>query len=121
MSEEFRVIGLESSEALRLAMNHSFRISGLPNLPGFLVRVQALRSVASKVGRIQPVLVQLVDTGQQLPRPVDGFLLEVIAERPVAQHFKEGVMVHVLADIVQVVVLPARPDALQNSFRYWLG
>lgn len=43
--------------------------------------------------------------GQQLPSPADGFLLEVVAKGPVAQHLKEGVVVHVLADIVQVIVL----------------
>ena len=42
----------------------------------------------------------------------DRFLLEVIAERPVAEHLEEGVVVGVLADVVEVVVLAAGADAL---------
>ena len=37
---------------------------------------------------------------QKLPSPRTDFILEVIAERPVAQHLEEGVVVDVLADIV---------------------
>lgn len=33
---------------------------------------------------------------EQLPRPADGLLLEVVAKGPVAQHLKERVVVHVL-------------------------
>jgi len=38
--------------------------------------------------------------------------LEVISEGPRAQHLKEGVVVHVLAHVIQVVVFPAGADAL---------
>ena len=38
--------------------------------------------------------------------------LEVVSKRPVSKHFKEGVMVSVLANIVQVIVLPMNPNAL---------
>jgi hypothetical protein len=47
-----------------------------------------------------------------VPGHVDRTLLEVIAEGPVAQHFKKGVVVHILADVVQIVVLAPRADAL---------
>lgn len=52
--------------------------------------------------------------GQQLPRPSDRLALEVVAKGPVAKHLKEGVVVVVLAHIVQIVVLAARADALQQ-------
>ena len=42
----------------------------------------------------------------------DRFLLEVVAEAPVAEHLEEGVVVGVLADVVEVVVLAAGADAL---------
>ena len=38
--------------------------------------------------------------------------LEVISKGPVSQHFKECVMVDVLAHIVKVVVFAASPDTL---------
>ena len=54
------------------------------------------------LGDAQPLLV-----GQELPAPGDGFLLEVVAQRPVAQHLKEGAVGGV-ADLVDV----AGADAL---------
>jgi hypothetical protein len=47
----------------------------------------------------------------QLPRPDDGFLLEIISERPVAKHLKEGVMVGVKSDILEIVMLASGADA----------
>ena len=38
--------------------------------------------------------------------------LEVVAKGPVAEHLKEGVVVHILADVIEVVVLAACTDAL---------
>ena len=49
--------------------------------------------------------------GDQFPGPVDGFLLEVIAEGPVAEHLEERVVVGVEADVFEVVVLAAGADA----------
>jgi hypothetical protein len=42
----------------------------------------------------------------------DGFLLEVVAEGPVAEHLEERVVIGVEADVVEVVVLAAGADAL---------
>ena len=53
--------------------------------------------------------------GQELPGVGDGLLLEVVPKRPVAQHLEEGVVVHIFAHIVQVVVLATGPDALRPS------
>lgn len=49
---------------------------------------------------------------EQLPGPEADLFLEVVPKRPVPQHLEEGVMVHVLAHVVEVVVLAAGPDAL---------
>jgi hypothetical protein len=68
--------------------------------------------VAPEVGGVEAVGGRAPDLGQQLPGPVDGLLLEVVAERPVAQHLEEGVVVGVLADVLEVVVLAAGADAL---------
>jgi hypothetical protein len=57
-------------------------------------------------------LVEPPHFGEKLPRPLDGFLLEVVAEGPVAQHFEEGVVVAVATDHVQIVVLARDADAL---------
>ena len=56
--------------------------------------------------------VELPDLGEQFPGHLDGALLEVIAEGPVAEHFEEGVVAAGAADVVEVVVLAAGADAL---------
>src|SRR3546814_9698654 len=54
---------------------------------------------------------QLPDLRQQFPGPGDGVLLEVVAERPVAEHLEEGVVARGVADLVEVVVLAAGTQA----------
>ena len=50
--------------------------------------------------------------GDQVPGELDRALLEVVAEREVAQHLEEGVMARGVADILEVVVLAAGAHAL---------
>ena len=57
---------------------------------------------------IQPVLVQAHHLGQELPAPVDGFPLEVVAKAEVAQHLKIGAVTGGFADVLNV----AGTDAL---------
>ena len=47
----------------------------------------------------------------QLPRPLDRFLLEVIAEAPVAEHLEKRVVIRVESDVVEIVMLAAGADA----------
>ena len=47
----------------------------------------------------------------QFPSPCNSFLLEVIAERPIAEHLEERVVVGVKSDILEVVVLASGADA----------
>ena len=61
--------------------------------------------------RQQTLLGQLVDLGQQLPSPLQRLTLEVVAERPVAQHFKESVVARGVAHVFQVVVLATGAQA----------
>ena len=60
----------------------------------------------------EPLLVEAVVLGEQLPREDDRALLEVVAEREVAQHLEEGVVARGVADVVEVVVLAAGAHAL---------
>src|SRR5262249_35031128 len=97
------------------------------NLPEVLL-LEAADPVAADVGALEPqrrgLVVggvhrgvelfrgQLPDRGERLPRPGDGLALPVVAERPVAQHLEEGVVIGVAADLLQVVVLAADAQAL---------
>ena len=68
--------------------------------------------VAAEDGEPHPLGVELQDVDEVVPRVLDGLALEVVAEREVAEHLEEGVVARGLADLVEVVVLAARADAL---------
>src|ERR1700712_253386 len=62
-------------------------------------------SIPFEVGDVQSIRTQTVDFCKKLPSVSNSLLFEVIAETPIAQHLKEGMMVAVFANIVEVVVL----------------
>lgn len=64
--------------------------NSLPKLLGLEVGVDVEGGISLEIGNVEAVRVEAIDLGQQLPRPSDGFFLEVVSEGPVAQHFKEG-------------------------------
>jgi hypothetical protein len=74
-----------------------------PDPPGDLV-------VGVGRGR-QPLSGDTEFPGQEVPGPVDGLALEVVAERPVAEHLEEGVMARGPPDLLEVVVLAGDPQA----------
>ena len=78
-----------------------------PQVGAFLVPGAVL--IARKHGESQPILgqTQILFAGQKFPTPRDHFLLEIIAQRPVAQHFKESQV----AEIAHVLDI-AGADAL---------
>ena len=62
-------------------------------------------------GDEQLVLRQAEFLGDQVPGQLDRPLLEVIAEREIAEHLEKGVMPRGVADVFQVVVLAAGAHA----------
>ena len=78
-----------------------------PNSSSFVVTTQAFGGTSFEHGGIQTIFVELQYFGEIFPSPVDGFLLEIIAKRPVAQHFEHGMMIGIVTYFFQVVVLTA--------------
>ena len=78
-----------------------------PVIRGFLVARDI--AFALKNGEREFILVkaEVLRAGQELPAPGDHFLLEIVAQRPVAQHLEER-QVGRVADLVDI----ARADAL---------
>ena len=92
----------------------------LAHLPEILA-LEAQDAIGGKIGDARPerrrlvvgrmdggpelVLRQAPLAGEQLPRPRDRLALVVVAERPVAEHLEEGVMVGIASDLLEVVVL----------------
>jgi len=56
---------------------------------------------------LEPVLRQAEVAGQEVPAELDRFLLEVVAEREVAEHLEKRVVAHRRSDVVEIVVLAA--------------
>ncbi len=60
---------------------------------------------------------QSVGGGQQFPRILDRVALEVVAERPVAEHLEERVVACRVTDVLEVVVLAAGAQAALDGGR----
>mmetsp|Transcript_91893 Transcript_91893/g.230998 ORF Transcript_91893/g.230998 Transcript_91893/m.230998 type:complete len:316 (-) Transcript_91893:265-1212(-) len=82
-----------------------------PELFGFQVWWEPHHLITAKVRRIDPFRLECIHRSEQLPSEVNGFDLEVIAKAPIAKHLKEGVVVVVAPDIIQVIVLATSTDA----------
>ena len=84
----------------------------LPEFFRFGIGRDAIGLVPGEDRRVDPVFLQAPHVGEQIPRPLDRLGLEIIAERPVAQHLEKRVVKSVEPDILQIVVLAPGPDAL---------
>src|SRR5438132_4293335 len=58
---------------------------------------------------------------QKVPREPDGVLLEVIPERKIPEHLEERMMASGIADVLQVIMLAACPQALLYRHRPLVG
>ena len=76
---------------------------GLPQLFRFVII--PVNSCPESILRDSP------DLGQKFPPPSKCYFLVLIAKRPVAQHFKEGVVIGISPHLLEVVMLPADADA----------
>ena len=85
-----------------------------PEIPRFLVAIGGIADgfVGIVDRRVETLRGKFPPLDDQLPRPLDGFLFEVVAEGPVPEHLEECVVVGVEADVIEVVVLAACADAL---------
>ena len=125
--------GPNSGPRSRWISLHGSARAGLAGLPEVLLVAEALDPLhrhaddvvpdllGDVVGLVhrdpQPVAVHPPVLGDQLPARRDDELLEVVAEAEVAEHLEEHEMALRAADVVEVVVLAARPHALLRADR----
>ena len=112
--------------------------SGVAHLPEVVLFVQPDDAIARNCRCLWPrvpaassssrnTVTQSFSTGSlnsfvsSVPGVVDGFLLEVVAEREVAEHFEECLMAARVADVIEIVVLAAGPDAFLSTCRRAVG
>ena len=82
-----------------------------PLLPCLFVHRHSVTLAAFEDCGVETVLVELENFGEKFPSPLYRFLLEVVAETPVAEHLEHGVVVGVVTYFLQVVVLTAHAKA----------
>jgi len=68
--------------------------------------------VPTKVGGVEPFRIEFELLREAFPGHVNGSLFKVVSKGPVSEHFEKGVVVHVLAHVVQIVVFASRANAL---------
>ena len=83
-----------------------------PVLGCLVVALETFLLTSLEDGHIEILGVELEHAHQILPRHVDGSFLEVVAERPVAKHLKHGMVVGIMAHLLQVVMLSAHAQTL---------
>ena len=83
-----------------------------PDAVGFVIEVCRFAIAWHVDGGIETLGGHFPDFSEELPRPFEGFLFEVVAEGPVAEHLEHCLVVGVEPDVLEVVVLTARTDTL---------
>ncbi len=83
----------------------------LPKLQSFSIWFEIFGGIAFKNRDIKALFGQAIYLGEQLPTPSNGLFLEIIAKRPVAEHFEERMVVSIVAYIFQIVVLACYAEA----------
>ena len=89
-----------------------------------VVALKSLCWIALEYRHVEVFGIQFQNVNEILPSQIDGAFLEVVAKRPVAQHFEHGVVVGVVADLLKVVVLTTDAQALLcvgTTARFWLA
>ena len=83
-----------------------------PNSRSLIVTTKTFFLAALKYGGIQVLRINLQYIHDILPRKVYCALLEVVAERPVAEHLEHCVVVRIMTNLLQIVVLAADAQTL---------
>ena len=83
-----------------------------PEVKCLLVHRHAILGCTLKYGGIEPILGHTIDLGQEFPRPANCLFLEIVAERPVAEHLEHSVVVGIVAHLLEVVVFTRHAQAL---------
>ena len=81
-----------------------------PIAGSLVVTLQSFSLITFENGYIEILWVEFQHIYQVFPCHIDGTLLEIVTEAPVAKHLEHGVMVGVMTHFFQVVVLTANTE-----------
>ncbi len=111
-SARARIAHLPEIILLIAAQDTFFGNEPLPIVVRFAVERHTVLFASFEDRDIELFLRKSVYLREQLPRPLDRLLLEVVAEGPVAEHLEHGVMVGIVPHLVEVVVFPRNTQTL---------
>ena len=83
-----------------------------PLIVSILVETGGIAGAGFIHRRVEPTRRELPLPDQQFPRPLNGFLLEIIPKTPVSQHLKKRVVIGVKADVLEIILFAAGANAL---------
>ena len=112
-----KIVLLIPVDDVHLGIHAFFFEDGFPEVVGFLVERCGIAFARLVDGCVEALLGEAPDFRDQLPGPRDGFFFKIVAERPVAQHLKERLVVGIETYVLEVVVFTACTDALLSIRR----
>ena len=112
LSHHPEVVGFVAVNDMNPRVTTGLLEQGLPAIVGFLIELGRVSGARTIDGCIQALGRKSPAVDHKLPGPCNRISLEIIAKGPVPEHLEECVMIGVLSDVLEVVVLAARPNAL---------
>ena len=82
-----------------------------PQCGSFVITFKAVGGISFKNSGIKAFGIEAQTLNQKFISPVNGISFEIVAKRPVAEHFEHCMVVCVVAHFLQVVVLAAYTQA----------
>ena len=113
------VVSFAETENVNLGIQIRVLKQACPVIVRFLIELGRFASSRFVNGCVESLRGKFPAVDHKFPRPFDCFLLEIIAEAPVAEHFKEGVVISIEADVFEIVVFPAGPNAFLGVDHAW--
>src|SRR5205085_4709686 len=98
------IVGLAEAKNVNFRIEISVLKQARPMLVCLLVELAWLARPGFVNGRVKPLRRKFPPLNHQFPCPFDRFLLEIIAEAPVAEHLEKGVVIRVEPYIFEIVV-----------------
>ena len=84
----------------------------LPDGGGLVVALKTFGGIPLEYRGIETVRIQAEDVDEIFPGPVDGLLLEIVAEAPVPEHLEHSMVIGVVTHLFKIVVLSRHAQTL---------
>src|SRR4029078_812750 len=115
------IVGLAAAENMNFWLEIGFTKQTGPVIVRFLVELTRLAGAGLINRRVKALRRKFPAVPEEIPRPLDCFLFEIIAEAPVAEHLEKRVMISVEPDIFEIVMFSSGPGAfLRVGNARWL-